>query len=80
MKKHHIWMLILCLIPMLLIFTLPAARSNSLLFIVLMALCCGSHLFMMKGLHHGTHDDSHKNHEHKEREIEIFEKNEGTNK
>ena len=48
MKNHHIWMIIGCVLPLLLIFILPlfGATSGEPLFIFLI-LCFGLHLLMM---------------------------------
>ncbi len=59
MKNHHIWMIVACVLPLLLIFFLPlfGAGSGELLFVFLI-LCFGGHLLMM-GRHknHGNGDD-----------------------
>ncbi|MCF8052020.1 MAG: hypothetical protein K9L59_12335 [Desulfobacterales bacterium] len=54
MKSHHIWMIIGCVLPLLLIFFLPlfGAGGGELLF-VFIVLCFVLHLLMMGG---------HKNH------------------
>lgn len=48
--KHHVWMLLACLAPLLLIFALPAlgVRSNGL-FTLLVLACFVMHLFMLRG-------------------------------
>jgi len=60
MKKHGLWMILCCVLPLLLIALLPGLRGGFLRFLPLI-LCVGMHLFMMKRMHgsHGTH----KNHE-----------------
>jgi hypothetical protein len=61
MKKHNIWMIIGCALPLLLIFFLPlfgAGREN-LLFVFLI-LCFGMHLLMMTGHKRDGGDESHK--------------------
>lgn len=51
--KHHFWMLIACLVPLLLIFLLPAAGvGGSGLFALLLFGCFFMHLFMMRGHDH----------------------------
>ena len=60
MKNHALWMAIGCVLPLLLIFILPALGVGSsvslFIFIVLMF---GCHLLMMGG-HHDKHDDEKK--------------------
>lgn len=55
--KHHFWMIIGCILPLILIFLLPlfGVGSGFLLFVFLV-LCFGLHLVMMtRGGHkHGT--------------------------
>ncbi len=57
--SHSLKMLLGCLVPLLVIFTLPAfgvsSDATTLVFIVLMF---GCHLFMMKG-HGGGHEHGH---------------------
>lgn len=64
MKKHILWMIIGCTIPLLLIFFAPAlglsGNTSLLIFIVAMFAC---HLLMP--MHHGGHAH-HKQHEHSE--------------
>jgi nitrate/nitrite transporter NarK len=59
MKNHMLWMIIGCVVPILLIFILPAFGVSSqvalLIFIVLMFACC----FLMLG-HHGGGDEDEK--------------------
>ena len=56
MKKHRAWMLIACIVPMLLIFVLPAIGINgNVLLLPLMVLCCLSH-FLMMGMDIGGRD------------------------
>jgi hypothetical protein len=54
MKNRHIWMIIACVLPLLLIFFLPlfGAGGGELLFVFLI-LCFGMHLLMMG--HHQNH-------------------------
>ena len=70
MKNHHIWMIIACALPLLLIFLLPlfGAGGGELLFVFLIV-CFGAHLLMIgrhrkngngddesrKGGYHGNH-------------------------
>lgn len=57
MKKHSLWMILCCVLPLLLIAFLPGLRGNNGILRFLPLLLCGViHLFMMKGLHgrHGT--------------------------
>ena len=59
MKKHNLWMLISCILPLLLIFLLPllGATGGELLFIFLI-LCFVAHLLMLgHHLHNGKDDD-----------------------
>lgn len=63
--KHHIWMLLACLVPLLLIFALPALGvTTNGLFVLLLLGCFFMHLFMMRGNHHGgggeDEDDEHR--------------------
>ena len=53
MTKHHLWMLIACLLPLVLLFALPAlgVRSDGL-FTLLIVACFAMHLLMMRG--HGN--------------------------
>ncbi|MCF8063006.1 MAG: hypothetical protein K9M82_10855 [Deltaproteobacteria bacterium] len=46
--SHHLWMIIACVVPLLLIFFLPliGAGSGDILFLFLV-LCFGVHLLMM---------------------------------
>ena len=67
MKNHAIWMLVGCVLPLLLIFLLPAfGVSNTFTFIIFIILMLGCHLFM--GHQHGSHEEQegdseqHKNH------------------
>ena len=67
MKNHSVWMIILCVLPMLLIFVLPAfGMGNSGWLLLLLLLCVGSHLLMMRGHHHGAHGTPH-DHQMRER-------------
>jgi hypothetical protein len=63
MKNHHIWMIIGCVLPVLLIFFLPlfGAGVGELLFSFLI-LCFGAHLLMMGWLrkHENGDDESGK--------------------
>ena len=69
MKNHSVWMIILCVLPMLLLFVLPAfGMGNSGWLLLLPLLCVGSHLLMMRGHHHGVHGTPHDQHERKEEE------------
>ncbi len=60
MKRHGLWMVIGCALPLLLIFILPSFGVSSnvtlFVFIVLMFIV---HMFMMGGHHgqHGQHDE-----------------------
>ena len=56
MKKHILWMLIGCGLPLLLIFLTPALglRSSTSLFIFIVAMFA-CHLLMP--MHHGHHDE-----------------------
>jgi cell division protein FtsW (lipid II flippase) len=58
MKNHSIWMLVGCIVPMLLIFLLPALGvSNTITTVVFIVLMLGCHLFM--GHHMGVHGEQH---------------------
>ncbi len=63
--KHMLWMTIGCILPVVLIFLLPAFGVSSnvtlVIFIVLMFAC---HLFMPGHHHHGGKDDEPSDHEH----------------
>lgn len=56
MKKHHIWMVVACVIPLLLFFALPTfgVRGN-FSYLLLLVGCFAMHLFMSHG-----HDDNDK--------------------
>jgi hypothetical protein len=63
--KHHLWVLLVCLAPLLLIFALPAlgVRSNGLFTLLILA-CFVMHMFMLRGYIHnrekrGNEDDTH---------------------
>jgi hypothetical protein len=62
MKNHMIWMIIGCVVPLLLIFILPAFGVSSqvalVIFIVLMFACH----FLMLGHHRGGDDQNEKHH------------------
>jgi hypothetical protein len=63
MKNHMIWMIIGCVVPVLLIFILPAfGVSSEVAFVILIVLMFGCH-FMMLG-HHGGGDDQNEKHHH----------------
>lgn len=57
MKNHGLWMIICCVLPLLLIFIVPAfgAKGGGPLFIALLV-CFALHMFMMRG-RHGNHDN-----------------------
>jgi hypothetical protein len=56
MKNHGIWRLIGCVLPLLLIFLLPAVgASSTLTLIIFIVLMLGCHLFM--GHRHGGHEE-----------------------
>lgn len=60
MKNHHIWMIIACVLPLLLIFFLPLfGAGGGELFFIFLILCFGAHLLMM-GLHknHGNGNEN----------------------
>ena len=61
--KHHVWMLVACLLPLLLILTLPSIgiQSNALLALLLVG-CFAMHLLMMKG-HGGDEKGEENNHD-----------------
>lgn len=61
MKKHMIWMIIGCTIPLLLIFFAPALGiSGNVSFFIFIAAMFACHLLMP--MHHGgrTHGENHK--------------------
>lgn len=51
MKNRGFWQIIACVLPLLLIFALRSygVKSNVLLYSLLI-LCCGSHLFILRGI------------------------------
>ncbi|HEX2787544.1 MAG TPA: hypothetical protein VHP32_06525 [Ignavibacteria bacterium] len=61
MEKHHIWMLIGCVLPVLLVFLMPVFNINgttaTLIFLIIIFLC---HLLMMRH-HTGTHQNNQNN-------------------
>jgi hypothetical protein len=66
MKHHHmhnhsnLWMILVCVLPMTLIFILPALGIEIGAFWLLFPLlCAGSHLLMMRGHHRDNHDHPH---------------------
>lgn len=67
MHKHHFWMIIGCILPILLIFLLPVFNINSkeIIFFILILMFVG-HFFMM-GNHHDGHSNKH-NKEEKDHE------------
>jgi hypothetical protein len=63
MKNHMAWMIIGCVVPILLIFILPALGvSSEVAFGIFIVLMFGCH-FMMLG-HHGGGDDQNEKHHH----------------
>ncbi len=65
MKKHALWMLIGCILPILLIFLLPAFGVNdNVSLIVFIGLMFACHLFMPGHHHHGKNDNEQSDHEH----------------
>jgi hypothetical protein len=59
MKKHMIWMLIGCVVPLLLIFMAPGfGLDNSVSFFVFILLMFGAHLMMLRAYHKNDHEDS----------------------
>ncbi len=68
MRRHYLWMIIGCVLPLLLIFILPAlgiGGGGSLVILVILMFAC--HLFMMRGHDkekHGEHTE--KNEEHRD--------------
>lgn len=48
--RHHVWMLLACLAPLVVIFALPdlGVRSNGLYTLLVLA-CFVMHLFMLRG-------------------------------
>ena len=66
MKNHALWMLIGCVLPLLLIFILPALGvSSGLTFFIFIILMFGCHLLMMGGHHkkHEEHEEKEEGHE-----------------
>ena len=62
MKNHTIWMIIGCVVPMLLIFILPAfGVSNQVALVIFIVLMFACH-FLMLGHHHGGDDQDEKHH------------------
>ena len=63
MTRHALRMLIGCVVPILLIFLLPALGvSNNVTFVVFILLMFACHFFML-GHHHGGNDDEQSKHE-----------------
>jgi hypothetical protein len=61
---HTFWMALLCILPMGLIFLLPAFGVNiGALWLLVPLLCVGSHFLMMHGHHHDAHDQEPLPHE-----------------
>ncbi len=63
MRFHMIWMLLICVLPLLLIFFAPAflpGDSWSLFFFLM--ICFAAHFFLMSGMHGG---DGHEGHSHR---------------
>lgn len=66
MMKHHMWMLIACLLPLALLFALPAMGVLSGgLFTLLIVACFAVHLLMMRGHGHGTSNGGENDDEHR---------------
>lgn len=64
--KHHIWMVLACILPLLLVFTLPAfSVSSNGLFALLIFGCFAMHLFMMRRRGHSNEKEGDKNDEHR---------------
>ncbi len=64
--KHHIWMLLACILPLLLVFVLPGLGvSSNGLFTLLIIGCFAMHIFMMRGHGHGNGKGGDKNDEHR---------------
>lgn len=50
MKSRDVLKIAVCIIPLALIFILPRFEvTSNALFLLLLVLCCGSHLFMLRG-------------------------------
>lgn len=65
MIKHALWMLIGCVLPMMLIFLLPAfGVSNNVTMVIFIALMFACHLFMPGHHHHGGKADEPTDHKH----------------
>ncbi|MCB0726595.1 MAG: hypothetical protein KDD00_03980 [Ignavibacteriae bacterium] len=67
MHKHHFWMIIGCILPIILIFLLPVFNiSNQVTLFIIIILVFIGHFFMLG--HHGKHSNNHngveKDHEH----------------
>jgi hypothetical protein len=62
MKNHMLWMIIGCVVPLLLIFILPAfGVSSQVAFLIFIVLMFGCH-FLMLGHHGGGNDQNEKPH------------------
>ena len=69
--KHHkmhnhssIWMLLVCVLPMGLLFILPAfGLEIGVFWLLFPLLCASSHFLMMRGHPQDKHDHSHDRHE-----------------
>lgn len=65
MNRHALWMLIGCVLPVLLIFLLPAfGVSNNVTLVVFVALMFACHFFMPGHHHHGGNDNEQSDHQH----------------
>ncbi len=69
--KHHFWMMVACMLPLLLIFLLPVFQiKNSAVFLIIIVVIFIGHLFMM-GRHKGnSHNHDTKNQNNKEEDHE----------
>ena len=63
MHKHSsIWMILICILPMGLIFLLPAFGVHiGFFWLLIPLLCAGSHFLMMRGMVHDDHQGEHGN-------------------
>ncbi len=66
MKQHGLWMMLGCILPLLMVFLLPAIGvSDGTAFFVFILLMFGCHFMMMGRMGHDHHGSKETAHEHK---------------
>lgn len=66
MHNHSLWMILACVLPMGLLFVLPALGVNiGAFWLLIPLLCAGSHFLMMRGHAHEDHEQAHEPHDEK---------------